>query len=210
MTKVEPLGRTRLAIVFLRVDPCRAPAQNRAANQKGEFISVHENILCGNQFCHVRTMPKRHTTKYFQNFLGEGSKSRHHAFTNQAQQREEFVRQTNFRFHDFPVRAYAPSIMSPIVIAINGPAASGKGTLARKLAQRLSFAYLDTGTLYRAMAKLVLDEEKDPSNEMDASRAAKNLSAQLKPEDLQNPILRPIQSALPPRPSPSSPRPPRP
>lgn len=37
-------------------------------------------------------------------------------------------------------------------IAIDGPAASGKGTIARLLAERLGFAYLDTGTLYRAVA----------------------------------------------------------
>ena len=38
------------------------------------------------------------------------------------------------------------------VIAIDGPAASGKGTLSRALATRLNFAYLDTGKLYRAVA----------------------------------------------------------
>ena len=38
-------------------------------------------------------------------------------------------------------------------IAIDGPAASGKGTLARTLAMALSFDYLDTGTLYRAVAR---------------------------------------------------------
>ncbi|WP_439817930.1 (d)CMP kinase [Zavarzinia sp. CC-PAN008] len=39
-----------------------------------------------------------------------------------------------------------------MVIAVDGPAASGKGTLARRLAQALGFAYLDTGKLYRAVA----------------------------------------------------------
>jgi cytidylate kinase len=39
--------------------------------------------------------------------------------------------------------------MTPI-IAVDGPAASGKGTLARKLAAHFDFAYLDTGALYRA------------------------------------------------------------
>lgn len=78
----------------------------------------------------------------------------------------------------------------PIVIAIDGPAASGKGTLARKLAAHLGYAYLDTGALYRAVGKLVLDAGKDPNNEQDASNAALTLAATLKPEDLQNPAIR--------------------
>lgn len=100
------------------------------------------------------------------------------------------MRQKSFRFHDFPVHAYVPGTMSHIIIAIDGPAASGKGTLARKLAQRLGYAYLDTGALYRCVGKAVLDAGGDPANEMTAVRAAKSLSGALKPEDLQNPALR--------------------
>ena len=51
-----------------------------------------------------------------------------------------------------------------IEIAIDGTAASGKGTLARKLAQKYNFAYLDTGLLYRKVAKELLKKvynEKD-------------------------------------------------
>ncbi len=44
------------------------------------------------------------------------------------------------------------AMATPLVIAIDGPAASGKGTLARRLAERLHLAYLDTGLLYRAVA----------------------------------------------------------
>ena len=44
------------------------------------------------------------------------------------------------------------------VIAIDGPAGSGKSTLARLLAERLGFAYLDTGAMYRAVAFLALHE----------------------------------------------------
>ena len=43
------------------------------------------------------------------------------------------------------------------VVAIDGPAASGKGTLARRLAERFSLAHLDTGKLYRAAAALILE-----------------------------------------------------
>ncbi|MBT7450688.1 MAG: cytidylate kinase, partial [Rhodospirillaceae bacterium] len=43
-----------------------------------------------------------------------------------------------------------------LVVAIDGPAASGKGTLARRLAEILSLRYLDTGSLYRATGLSVL------------------------------------------------------
>ena len=39
-----------------------------------------------------------------------------------------------------------------MIIAIDGPAASGKGTVARRIAAHLNYAYLDTGSLYRAVA----------------------------------------------------------
>ena len=54
-------------------------------------------------------------------------------------------------------------------IAIDGPAAAGKGTLAKALAQHFGFAYLDTGLLYRATARKVLDG-------LDPVAAAKALS----------------------------------
>ena len=60
----------------------------------------------------------------------------------------------------------------PLVIAIDGPAASGKSTLARRLAVHLGFAHLDTGALYRATAFLVLDQAGDPADPVVAARAA--------------------------------------
>ncbi|MEP2815578.1 MAG: (d)CMP kinase, partial [Alphaproteobacteria bacterium] len=49
-----------------------------------------------------------------------------------------------------------------MIIAIDGPAAAGKGTLARRIARDLGFAYLDTGLLYRATGKRVLGAGADP------------------------------------------------
>ena len=46
-----------------------------------------------------------------------------------------------------------PPRFEPIIIAIDGPAAAGKGTLARRLAQHFNLPYLDTGLLYRAVAR---------------------------------------------------------
>ena len=72
------------------------------------------------------------------------------------------------------------------VVAIDGPAASGKGTLAHRLAERFGLAHLDTGALYRATARLVLDENGDPSDPVTAATAARRVDPQL----LADPMLR--------------------
>ena len=50
------------------------------------------------------------------------------------------------------------------VIAVDGPAAAGKGTLARRLAAELGLPYMDTGLLYRAVGRRVLDRGIDPQD----------------------------------------------
>jgi CMP/dCMP kinase len=72
------------------------------------------------------------------------------------------------------------------VIAIDGPAAAGKGTLARRLAATLDLPYLDTGLLYRAVGRLVLDTGGDPADLLAAEAAARALV----PADLNRPDLR--------------------
>ena len=62
-----------------------------------------------------------------------------------------------------------------IIVAIDGQAASGKGTLARKLGEVLNLAYLDSGSLYRATGVAVLQAGGDPGREVDAVRAAQTL-----------------------------------
>ncbi len=59
--------------------------------------------------------------------------------------------------------------MKPI-IAIDGPAAAGKGTLARRLAAALGLPYLDTGLLYRAVGRRVLDAGGDPGDPADGRK----------------------------------------
>jgi len=56
-----------------------------------------------------------------------------------------------------------------MIIAIDGPAASGKGTLGKRLAAHYGYRHLDTGLIYRAVAKALLDSRSDPN---DVARAA--------------------------------------
>jgi cytidylate kinase len=72
------------------------------------------------------------------------------------------------------------------VIAIDGPAAAGKGTLARRLAAHLGLPYLDTGLLYRAVARRLLDAGHLPADPRLAIAAAEHL----RPADLQRTDLR--------------------
>ena len=59
-----------------------------------------------------------------------------------------------------------------IVIAVDGPAASGKGTISRRLAQHFHFAHMDSGALYRLTALAVLEAGGDPAREADALSGA--------------------------------------
>jgi CMP/dCMP kinase len=79
---------------------------------------------------------------------------------------------------------------TPFIIAIDGQAASGKGTLAKRLAAHFAFAHLDTGALYRAVGVTVLRRGEAPENVEAATAAARSLT----PEDLdvliQDPEIR--------------------
>jgi cytidylate kinase len=73
-----------------------------------------------------------------------------------------------------------------LVIAVDGPAASGKSTLARRLAEHFGLDFLDTGLLYRAVARVLLDRGK-PFTDQDAAVAA---AAALVPADVEPGRLR--------------------
>ena len=81
--------------------------------------------------------------------------------------------------------------MDSIVIAIDGPAASGKGTIARAVAEHYKFAHLDTGLLYRAIANILITSGvRDPTAEQ-AVEAAKRIRDETPLEQIeQNPVLR--------------------
>jgi cytidylate kinase len=73
-----------------------------------------------------------------------------------------------------------------MIIAIDGPAASGKGTLAKRIAAHYGLHHLDTGQLYRAVARDTLAKGGDPADEAAALAAAQALD----PESLDDAALR--------------------
>ncbi|HTP36822.1 MAG TPA: (d)CMP kinase [Methyloceanibacter sp.] len=73
-----------------------------------------------------------------------------------------------------------------MIIAIDGPAASGKGTLGKRVAAYYGLAHLDTGTLYRAVARDTLAQGGDPADRAAAAAAARALD----PASFSDPHLR--------------------
>jgi cytidylate kinase len=72
------------------------------------------------------------------------------------------------------------------VVAIDGPAAAGKGTIARAMSERFGMAHLDTGLLYRAVGKRALDQGKGVIDE----GVAELVASELREADLARPDLR--------------------
>ena len=97
--------------------------------------------------------------------------------------------------------------MSALIIAIDGPSAAGKSTLAKRLAKDLGFTYLDTGAMYRALALKVLSEGIDISNdaalpeligrtEIDLAETGGKLKVLLDGEDVSEKIRTPEVSQM--------------
>ncbi|HEX3863391.1 MAG TPA: (d)CMP kinase, partial [Stellaceae bacterium] len=73
-----------------------------------------------------------------------------------------------------------------MIIAIDGPAASGKGTLGKRLARHYGYRHLDTGVIYRAVAKALMDIGAELTDEVRAVAAAMELD----PEKFGDPVLK--------------------
>ena len=88
-------------------------------------------------------------------------------------------------------------IVTGLIVAIDGPSAAGKGTLARRLAAHLGLPYLDTGLLYRAVGRLVLDHGGNPGDPATAECAALGLHPEhLGRRDLRGPEADAAASAV--------------
>lgn len=77
-----------------------------------------------------------------------------------------------------------PAAERPLLIAVDGPAASGKGTIARALARHFGLPHMDTGMLYRAVALTMFRFGGDPNSEFEAVRACEGI-AQIDPTDTE-------------------------
>ena len=78
-----------------------------------------------------------------------------------------------------PVPGYAGTMPPSLIIAVDGPAASGKGTIARALARQYGLPHLDTGKLYRAVGLAVRTAGEDPADPACAERHARSLDPAL-------------------------------
>ncbi|MEO5773557.1 MAG: (d)CMP kinase [Sphingomicrobium sp.] len=83
-----------------------------------------------------------------------------------------------------------------LVIAVDGPAASGKGTIARALAGHFGLPHLDTGTLYRAVALSLWRWGGDPGNEFEALRACHDLAVDTDDPELRSEAVSTIASRI--------------
>ncbi len=83
-----------------------------------------------------------------------------------------------------------------LVIAVDGPAASGKGTIARALARHYGLPHLDTGLLYRAVALNLWRWGGDPGSEFEATRACDELNLDADDPELRSEPVSKIASAV--------------
>ena len=82
------------------------------------------------------------------------------------------------------------------IIAVDGPAASGKGTIARAIAEHYGLPHMDTGLLYRAAALNLWRWGGDPGNEFEAVRAAQELNLDADDPELRSEPVSKIASAI--------------
>ena len=89
------------------------------------------------------------------------------------------------------------SLTSPLVIAVDGPAASGKGTIARALAGHYGLPHMDTGMLYRAVALSLFRFGGDAASEFEAARAVHDIDKiDMADEELRSEIVGGIASRI--------------
>lgn len=92
--------------------------------------------------------------------------------------------------------ASSPPARAGLVIAVDGPAASGKGTIAQALAEHFGLPHMDTGLLYRAVALTLWRWGGDPGNEFEAVRACHDLNLDFSDPELRSEAVSQIASAV--------------
>lgn len=80
-------------------------------------------------------------------------------------------------------------MLKPLVIAIDGPSGSGKSTVARRLAERLGYAYIESGAMYRALALLALERGIDLADAATLEKLAATAEIRFEPRDSGNRLL---------------------
>jgi len=76
-----------------------------------------------------------------------------------------------------------------MIITIDGPAASGKSTLAKGIAKALNFTYLDTGAMYRALTLVAIEKQLNPGNEDKVEEIAKEIDIIFKKDGESNRVF---------------------
>jgi cytidylate kinase len=79
--------------------------------------------------------------------------------------------------------------MNPFVVAIDGPAAAGKSTTARLVAERLGFLYLDTGAMYRALTWQALEQGVDLDDAESVAALAASAKLEIRSDDGEGKVL---------------------
>ena len=82
-------------------------------------------------------------------------------------------------------------------IAIDGPAGAGKSTIAKRLAKKLGFIYVDTGAMYRAMAYYFLQHNIDAKDENAIAAACPDVEAIVKKMNAENKSTKPTKKTPP-------------
>ncbi|HOX26382.1 MAG TPA: (d)CMP kinase [Candidatus Krumholzibacteria bacterium] len=87
------------------------------------------------------------------------------------------------------LRAASDAVPADAVVAIDGPAGSGKSTTARALARRLQLVYVDTGAMYRALTRAALEAAADPADEAALCRLLDGADLRLRPGDKEAQVV---------------------
>jgi cytidylate kinase len=83
-----------------------------------------------------------------------------------------------------------------MVVALDGPAGAGKSSVARKVAERAGFAWLNSGSFYRAVTWAVLEAKRDPANRDEVVRTARSMGLSLDGEGGVTVDGRPVEHLL--------------